>query len=229
MTDPRHPAISARGLEKTYGDGEDVVRALRGVSLTIEHGEHVALTGPSGSGKSTLMHLLGCLDTPSAGELRVDGESVAGFGEDQLADIRNRKIGFVFQQFFLLPRLTALANVELPLVYAAVPRAERLARAARALEAVKLGHRRDHRPNQLSGGERQRVAIARALVTEPTILLADEPTGNLDSRVGAEILAIFDELVRERGVTLVVVTHDASVAERAKRVVRLRDGQVVAS
>jgi putative ABC transport system ATP-binding protein len=174
------------------------------------------------------MHLLGCLDTPSGGELLVDGEPIAGLDEDQLADIRNRKIGFVFQQFFLLPRLSALANVELPLVYAGVPRTERLARARKALEAVELGHRADHRPNQLSGGERQRVAIARALVTEPSILLADEPTGNLDSRVGAEILALFDRLMAERGVTLIIVTHDPTVAERAKRIIRLRDGALVA-
>jgi putative ABC transport system ATP-binding protein len=224
----REPAIRAESLAKSYGDGADIVRALRGVTLTIEHGEHVALTGPSGSGKSTLMHLFGCLDTPTSGELWVDGESIAGFDEDRLADIRNRKIGFVFQQFFLLPRLTALANVELPLVYAGVPRAERLERAARALDAVKLGHRHDHRPNQLSGGERQRVAIARSLVCRPTMLLADEPTGNLDSKVGAEILGIFDDLVEKQGVTLVVVTHDPSVAARARRVVRIRDGEIVA-
>jgi len=221
------PSIRAQALSKRYGEGALAVNALRGVSLTIERGEHVALVGPSGSGKSTLMHLIGCLDRPTEGELWIDGEDVAGFDEDALADVRNRKIGFIFQQFFLLPRLTALSNVELPLVYGTVPRAERIARARRALESVELGHRADHRPNELSGGERQRVAIARALVGEPAILLADEPTGNLDSRVGAEILHLFDRLVTGGGVTLVVVTHDPAVAARAERTIRIRDGGIV--
>ncbi len=219
--------IRARGLAKTYIEGESEVRALRGGAIEIGRGEHVALIGPSGSGKSTLMHLMGCLDTPTAGELWIDGEDIAGFGPDRLADVRNKKIGFVFQQFFLLPRLSALGNVELPLVYGGVPRGERHERARRALAAVELGHRAGHRPNQLSGGERQRVAIARALVADPAIVLADEPTGNLDTRVGAEILAVFERLVRERGVTLVVVTHDPAVAARAGRVVRIRDGEIV--
>ena len=219
--------LDVSDLRVSYLAGGVATDVLRGVSFRVARGEHVALVGPSGSGKSTLMHLLGCLDTPTGGELHVDGETVAGLNEDQLADIRNRKIGFVFQQFFLLPRLTALANVELPLVYAGVPRGIRLDRARKALAAVELGKRAGHRPNQLSGGERQRVAIARALVTNPSILLADEPTGNLDSRVGAEILALFDHLVADRGVTLIVVTHDPHVAERSKRVIRLRDGSLV--
>ncbi len=203
------------------------VEARRGVSLTVGRGEYVALTGPSGSGKSTLMHILGCLEAPTSGRYRLDGEDVAGLADDRLADIRNRKIGFVFQTWNLLPRLPAQKNVELPLVYAGAPRRERQRRARAALEAVELGHRAFHRPSQLSGGERQRVAIARALVADPAVVLADEPTGNLDSRVGAEILAIFDALVRRRGVTLVMVTHDAGVAARADRIVKLRDGSIV--
>jgi len=202
------------------------VRALRGVSLEVGRGEHVALTGPSGSGKSTLMHLMGCLDRPTAGELWIDGEDVAGFDEDRLAEVRNRKIGFVFQQFFLLPRLSALDNVALPLVYGGEPASVRRERARRALEAVRLSHREGHQPNQLSGGERQRVAIARALVAEPPIILADEPTGNLDSKVGGEILAILTDLVRTRGLTLVIVTHDPLVAVEAERVIRIRDGEI---
>jgi putative ABC transport system ATP-binding protein len=222
----RDAVIRASGLVKTYGEGESAVRALRGVSLEVRRGEHVALTGPSGSGKSTLMHLIGCLDRPSAGALAIDGEDTAGLDEDALAHVRNRKIGFVFQQFFLLPRLSAAANVELPLVYGGLGARERRERARRALAAVRLSHREGHLPNQLSGGERQRVAIARALVADPAIVLADEPTGNLDSRVGAEVLSVFEELVRERGVTLVIVTHDPTVAARAERVVRLRDGEI---
>jgi putative ABC transport system ATP-binding protein len=226
--------ISAENVEKVYREGEVTVHALRGVSISIGRGEHVALTGPSGSGKSTLMHILGCLDRPTSGSVRVGGNDLATLSDDRLAELRNRLIGFVFQQFHLLPRLTALGNVELPLVYGggaggggSVARRERRERARRALEAVELSHRADHIPAKLSGGERQRVAIARALVTEPAVILADEPTGNLDTRVGGEILGIFDRLVRERGVTLVVVTHDPAVAARAPRVVKLVDGRIV--
>jgi putative ABC transport system ATP-binding protein len=219
--------IAAEGIEKVYALEEAEVRALRGVSIAIERGEHVALTGPSGSGKSTLMHILGCLDRPTRGRLRLEGEDVAHLDDDALAEIRNRRIGFVFQQFHLLPRLTAIGNVELPLVYAGAPGRERRERARRALEAVELSHRADHVPARLSGGERQRVAIARALVGEPALLLADEPTGNLDTRTGGEILALFARLVRERGVTLVMVTHDPHVAASAARVVRLVDGEIV--
>jgi len=218
--------IRAVRLEKSYGEGETLVRALKGASLEVMRGQHVALTGPSGSGKSTLMHLMGCLDRPTSGELWIDGEDVAGFDEDRLADVRNRKIGFVFQQFFLLPRLSAIDNVALPLVYGGESAAKRRERARAALAAVRLSHREGHQPNQLSGGERQRVAIARALVAEPPIILADEPTGNLDSKVGAEILAILDDLVKERGVTLVMVTHDPAVAMLAERVIRIRDGEI---
>ena len=217
--------IETRGLRKEYVLGEETVRALRGVDLTIRRNEYVAIMGPSGSGKSTLMNLIGCLDTPTAGEYVLNGQAVAGMTDDQLARVRNREIGFVFQTFNLLPRSTALENVELPLIYAGVPRAERKARAADALRSVELGDRMDHRPNQLSGGQRQRVAIARALVTRPSIILADEPTGNLDSRTSEEIMALFAALHAD-GQTVIMVTHESDIAAHAARVVVLRDGMI---
>jgi putative ABC transport system ATP-binding protein len=217
------PVILTQGLQKHYDLGAETVRALRGVDLAIHRNEYVAIMGPSGSGKSTLMNLIGCLDTPTAGEYVLNGERVAGMRDDDLARIRNREIGFVFQTFNLLPRSTALENVELPLVYAGASRAERRRRATAALEAVELGDRMDHRPSQLSGGQRQRVAIARALVTEPSIILADEPTGNLDSRTSEEIMALFQRLHAE-GQTIIMVTHEHDIAAHAERVVTLRDG-----
>ncbi len=217
--------IEVRGLEKRYLMGGETVHALRGVDLAIRRNEYVAVMGPSGSGKSTLMNLIGCLDTPTAGEYVLNGARVAGMSDDALARVRNREIGFVFQTFNLLPRSTALENVELPLVYAGVRRAERRARAAEALCAVELGDRLGHRPNELSGGQRQRVAIARALVTRPSILLADEPTGNLDSRTSAEIMRLFGRLNAE-GQTIVMVTHEPDVARHAERRVMLRDGLI---
>jgi putative ABC transport system ATP-binding protein len=218
--------LELRHVTKHYRLGGHIVRALDGLDLAIEQGEYVSIMGPSGSGKSTLMHLIGCLDTPTEGEYVLDGVELATLSDDRLAEIRGRKIGFVFQTFNLLPRLTARQNVELPLAYQAVPRRERAERATWALEQVELAQRADHRPNELSGGERQRVAIARALVVRPSIVLADEPTGNLDSRVGAEILDLFDRL-HASGATLIVVTHDEGVARRAQRIVRLRDGHKV--
>jgi putative ABC transport system ATP-binding protein len=218
--------IETQDLWKTYLMGEaEVVHALRGVSMAIERGEYVAIMGPSGSGKSTLMNLIGCLDTPSRGSYRLNGQEVASMNDNDLARIRNEEIGFVFQTFNLLPRATALHNVELPLVYAGVPSTERAARAKTALEKVELGDRMGHRPNELSGGQRQRVAIARALVNNPSILLADEPTGNLDSRTGAEIMSLFARL-HEGGNTIVLVTHEADVAAYAHRTIHLRDGLV---
>jgi putative ABC transport system ATP-binding protein len=206
--------------------GDVEVRALRGVNMRVERGEYVAIMGPSGSGKSTLMNLLGCLDTPTEGSYRLAGEEVSRLTDEQTAAIRNRRIGFVFQTFHLLPRYSALDNVGLPLRYGGVPRDERRRRARSGLERVGLADRVDHRPNQLSGGQRQRVAIARALVNDPDLLLADEPTGNLDSQVGGEILALFDEL-HESGRTVVMVTHEPAVAARAGRLIRFVDGEIV--
>ncbi len=219
------PLIEARGLWKSYPMQAEEVHALRGVDLDVERGEYAAIMGPSGSGKSTLMNLLGCLDTPTKGTYRLNGREVSAMDDDELAHVRNREIGFVFQTFHLLPRASALRNVELPLVYRGVRSEERSERARKALESVDLGDRLGHRPNELSGGQRQRVAIARALVNQPSIVLADEPTGNLDSATGEEILGIFNELNR-RGNTLLVVTHEEDIAARANRVIRLKDGRI---
>ncbi|MBL9138482.1 MAG: ABC transporter ATP-binding protein [Verrucomicrobiales bacterium] len=207
--------------------GSETIHALRGVSITIDRGEYIAIMGPSGSGKSTLMNLLGCLDSPSEGIYHLNGVNVADMDDNELAEVRNREIGFVFQSFNLLARSNALHNVELPLVYAGVPPVERRERALEALRRVNLADRVHHRPNELSGGQRQRVAIARALVNRPSIILADEPTGNLDSRTGTEILGLFDELSRH-GNTIIVVTHEEDVAQHARRIVRIRDGAVAA-
>ena len=222
------PVIVLEGVEKVYRMGRVEIPALRGVSLTIERGEFVVVMGPSGSGKSTLMNIMGCLDRPTRGRYWLEGREVSRLSEDELAVVRNRRIGFVFQNFNLLPRATALQNVELPLLYNGVGWRERRERARRMLEEVGLGDRLGHRPSELSGGQQQRVAIARALVNDPAMILADEPTGNLDSRTGREILALFQRLNRERGITLVVVTHDLFVARHAMRIVRLQDGVVVA-
>ena len=217
--------IDARNLTKVYQMGDVEVHALRGLSLQVTPGEVVAIMGPSGSGKSTLMNMLGCLDRPSDGEYYLDGEPVAQMNDDQLADIRNRKVGFVFQQFNLLSRSTALANVELPLRYSANGK-NRRKKAKRALEAVGLGDRINHRPSELSGGQQQRVAIARALVNDPSIVMADEPTGNLDTKSGDELMELLLNLNKERGTTLIIVTHDPEVAELTQRVVSIRDGIV---
>jgi putative ABC transport system ATP-binding protein len=217
--------IETRDLWKTYVMGGEEIHALRGVSLEIQRGEYVAIMGPSGSGKSTLMNLIGCLDTPSKGSYLLNGKEVAAMNDDELARIRNEEIGFVFQTFNLLPRATALHNVELPLVYGGVAGKERIERAKQALEKVELTSRASHKPNELSGGQRQRVAIARALVNNPSILLADEPTGNLDSKTGNEIMGVFSRL-HEAGNTIVLVTHEADIAAYAHRVVHLRDGQI---
>ncbi|WP_328323493.1 ABC transporter ATP-binding protein [Kribbella sp. NBC_00382] len=219
--------IEIRGVTKTYGAGETAVHALRGVSLRVDAGEYVAVMGSSGSGKSTLMNILGCLDVPSRGEYWLDGRDVARLSEDQQALVRGRKIGFIFQSFNLIPRTSALANVELPLTYAHLKKADRRRRARRALELVGLSDREDHRPNELSGGQQQRVAIARALATGPRILLADEPTGNLDAHSTDEVLGMFDELNAE-GRTVVVITHEDEVARRARRLIRVADGRIVA-
>jgi putative ABC transport system ATP-binding protein len=222
---PRDAIILVRHLEREYVMGSETVRALRGVDLIIRKNEFVAIMGPSGSGKSTLMNMIGCLDTPTAGEYWLNGYRVSELGDDALARIRNKEIGFVFQTFNLLPRATALQNVELPMVYAGIGAKERRAAAQGALGRVGLGERMHHRPNELSGGQRQRVAIARALVNNPSIILADEPTGNLDSKTSAEILALFDQLHKE-GQTIVLVTHELDIAAHAHRQVHLRDGRV---
>jgi putative ABC transport system ATP-binding protein len=217
--------ITTHDLWKTYVMGEEEIHALRGLSINIERGEYVAIMGPSGSGKSTLMNLIGCLDTPTKGSYLLNGKEVASMNDDDLARIRNEEIGFVFQTFNLLPRATALHNVELPLVYAGVSSKDRQTRAMQALEKVELTSRSTHRPNELSGGQRQRVAIARALVNNPSILLADEPTGNLDSKTGEEIMQVFKRL-HEGGNTIILVTHEADIAAHAHRVIYVRDGQV---
>jgi putative ABC transport system ATP-binding protein len=220
-----HSVIELRDLRKTYQMGTSQVHALAGVSLKMRHNEYVAIMGPSGSGKSTLLNILGCLDVPSSGTYMLNGQLASEMDDDELARIRNREIGFVFQTFNLLPRSNALHNVELPLVYSGVPGRERAERAERALEAVGLGDRMDHRPNELSGGQRQRVAIARALVNDPAIILADEPTGALDTRTGEEIMQLFGKLHGE-GNTIILVTHEEHIALHSRRVVRLRDGLI---
>jgi putative ABC transport system ATP-binding protein len=219
------PLIETRDLWKTYVMGDEEIHALRGVSIEIERGDYVAIMGPSGSGKSTLMNLIGCLDTPTKGSYLLNDKEVAAMNDDELARIRNEEIGFVFQTFNLLPRATALHNVELPLVYAGMPSKDRQARAREALAKVELTDRALHRPNELSGGQRQRVAIARALVNNPSILLADEPTGNLDSKTGNEIMGVFERL-QGGGNTIILVTHEADIAAYAHRVIHIRDGQV---
>ena len=220
------PALEAIDVTRSYQLDGVTVEALRGVSLTVERGDYAAVVGPSGSGKSTLMHLLGGLDRPTSGVLRVGGRDIAALSEDELAEVRNATIGFVFQAFALLGRTSAVDNVAMPLVYRGLRRAERRRRARAALERVGMGHRLDHRPAQLSGGEQQRVAIARALVGDPQVLLADEPTGNLDTRTGEEVMALLEQLNRDQGVAVVLVTHDRDVAARARRQIRVRDGRL---
>ncbi|HHP7238161.1 ABC transporter ATP-binding protein [Longibacter sp.] len=219
------PLIQITDLKKRYEMGAEVVWALDGITLSVERGEYIAIMGPSGSGKSTLMNMLGCLDTPTSGQYLLNGQDVSDYTDDELAEIRNREIGFVFQTFNLLPRVDCLRNAELPLIYAGMSRAERRERAAEALRNVGLGDRMDHRPNELSGGQRQRVATARALVNRPSIILADEPTGNLDTETGGEIMMLFESLYRQ-GNTLLVVTHEEDIAHHARRILRLRDGKL---
>ena len=221
------PLIQCRDLHKVYQLGLQQVHALNGVNLDVARGEYIAIMGPSGSGKSTLMNLLGCLDTPSGGSYTLDGEQVDQLTEDELADIRNRKIGFVFQTFNLLPRMTAMANVEVPLIYAGVPTSERHHLAKEALIKVGLGERYRHKPNELSGGERQRVAVARALINNPSIILADEPTGNLDTKTSYEIMSLVKDL-HQAGNTIVLVTHEDDISRYAHRIIRLRDGKIEA-
>jgi putative ABC transport system ATP-binding protein len=221
-----NPIISLEGISKVYGEGETTVHALRGASLTIAEGQFVAVMGPSGSGKSTLMNVIGCLDTPTRGQYRLAGEDVSTLDAGQLAEIRNKLLGFVFQSFNLLARTSAVSNVELPMVYAGVPAKERRERAIEALSRVGLGNRLDHRPNQLSGGQQQRVAIARAIVNRPRVIVADEPTGALDSRTSLEIMALFQELVAA-GMTVVLVTHEPDIAAYANRLLVVRDGEIV--
>lgn len=224
MTSPK-TIINIEHISKVYEMGDEMVYALRDVSLTITQGEYVAIMGPSGSGKSTLMNMVGCLDTPTSGRYEFNGENVNEMSDDDLAEIRNREIGFVFQTFNLLPRASALKNVELPLVYAGMKTEQRRRRAEEVLASVGLNDRAGHKPNELSGGQRQRVAIARALVTNPSIILADEPTGNLDTKTGQEIMALFGELW-QRGNTVILVTHEEDIARHAKRIIRLRDGLI---
>jgi len=218
-----NPIIKLSGIKKIYQMGNQEVRALNGVTLNIYKNEYVAIMGPSGSGKSTMMNVLGCLDTPTDGDYILNGKNVSDLSDDELAEVRNQEIGFVFQTFNLLPRSNCLANVELPLIYAGIRSTERKEMASDALHRVGLGDRMDHKPNELSGGQRQRVAIARALVNRPSILLADEPTGNLDSKTGVEIMRLFEELY-DQGNTIIVVTHEEEIAEHARRIIRLRDG-----
>lgn len=220
-----HEVIRIENLTRHYTIGEETVRALNGINLSIQKNEYVALMGPSGSGKSTLMNIIGCLDTPTSGNYFLNGPNVALLSDSELAAIRNKEIGFVFQTFNLLPRLTALQNVALPLVYAGIPETDRLKKAKEVLEQVGLGNRITHKPNELSGGQRQRVAVARALVNHPSIILADEPTGNLDTKTSEEIMQLFD-IIHQAGNTIVLVTHEEDIALRAKRVVRMRDGIV---
>ncbi|EJL40297.1 macrolide ABC transporter ATP-binding protein [Brevibacillus agri] len=222
------PVIQIEGLKKQYQIGDQEILALRGVSLTIEEGDFVAIMGPSGSGKSSMMNVIGCLDKPTAGEFYLDGHPVSEAHDDELAEIRNQKIGFVFQNFNLLPRTTAVENVELPLLYGGTPAKERRERAIRALTSVGLAERLNNKPNELSGGQQQRVSIARALVNDPVILLADEPTGALDTRTSEEIMGIFQRL-NDEGKTVILVTHEPDIAEYAKRIVRFRDGQIIAN
>lgn len=225
MTNGSRALIELNEITKVYQMGSQEVRALAGVSLHVQENEYVAIMGPSGSGKSTLMNIIGCLDTPSAGEYNLNSQKVSEMTDNELAEIRNREIGFVFQTFNLLPRVNCLQNVELPLVYAGLKRSVRREQAADALRAVGLGDRMDHKPNELSGGQRQRVAVARALVNKPSILMADEPTGNLDTKTGDEIMHLFEHLYRQ-GNTLLVVTHEEDIAQHARRIIRLRDGLI---
>lgn len=226
MNTTNNAMITLQNVTKTYQMGDSTVHALDGVTLSIERGEFVAITGPSGSGKSTLMNILGCLDRPTAGSYQLDGDEVATLNDDQLAVTRNRKIGFVFQNFNLLPRISAIKNIALPLVYAGVNDTERMHQALVMLEKVGIAERKDHRPNELSGGQRQRVAIARALVTDPAILIADEPTGNLDTKSSNEIMDVFCSLHRQ-GRTIIMVTHEADIAAYAQRVIHVRDGKIL--